>query len=181
MMSLASCCEDDVVQHVLPFVNTNVANPDWKFRDAAVMAFGECIYHRIILDSELCIRSARCLTTQGISPRIPPRFTHRLFRHLFRIHSERTGLEETEATGGTGHASHHHAHVGLQRDGARHDRLDDRPRLPRRARGGRQTRHRRTRAQGPCQGSVWRTTSCGQRLLGKSSTFLLFPLQMEPG
>ena len=37
---MASCCENDIVPQVLPFVNQHLQNPDWKFRDAAVMALG---------------------------------------------------------------------------------------------------------------------------------------------
>merc|ERR1719242_893114 len=40
LMLLATCCEDDVVPHVLPFVKENITNNDWRYRDAAVMAFG---------------------------------------------------------------------------------------------------------------------------------------------
>ena len=40
-MLMATCCEDDVVSHVLPFVRDNIHNEDWRFRDAAVMAFGK--------------------------------------------------------------------------------------------------------------------------------------------
>ena len=40
LMLMATCCEDDVVQHVLPFVRDNIHNEDWRYRDAAVMAFG---------------------------------------------------------------------------------------------------------------------------------------------
>ena len=40
-MLLASCCEDDIVPHVLPFVTERIKSPDWRFRDAAVMAFGK--------------------------------------------------------------------------------------------------------------------------------------------
>ncbi|XP_042897818.1 importin subunit beta-1 isoform X1 [Parasteatoda tepidariorum] len=42
LMLMAACCEDDIVCHVLPFVKNNIKNPDWRYRDAAVMAFG-CI------------------------------------------------------------------------------------------------------------------------------------------
>ncbi|KAG8178707.1 hypothetical protein JTE90_011632 [Oedothorax gibbosus] len=42
LMLMAACCEDDIVIHVLPFVKNNIKNPDWRYRDAAVMAFG-CI------------------------------------------------------------------------------------------------------------------------------------------
>lgn len=41
MMLMATCCEDAIVPHVLPFVKDNIKSPDWKFRDAAVMAFGK--------------------------------------------------------------------------------------------------------------------------------------------
>lgn len=40
-MLMAACCEDDIVIHVLPFVKNNIKNPDWRYRDAAVMAFGK--------------------------------------------------------------------------------------------------------------------------------------------
>ena len=39
-MLMATCCEDDIISFVMPFVRDNIRNPDWKFRDAAVMAFG---------------------------------------------------------------------------------------------------------------------------------------------
>lgn len=42
LMLLATCCEDDIVPHVLPFIKEHIKNPDWRYRDAAVMAFG-CI------------------------------------------------------------------------------------------------------------------------------------------
>lgn len=40
LMLLATCCEDDVVPHVLPFVKENIKHQDWRYRDAALMAFG---------------------------------------------------------------------------------------------------------------------------------------------
>ena len=40
LMLLATCCEDDVVPHVLPFVKENIKHADWRYRDAALMAFG---------------------------------------------------------------------------------------------------------------------------------------------
>lgn len=43
LMLLASCCEDDIVPHVLPFVTERIKSPDWRFRDAAVMAFGSIL------------------------------------------------------------------------------------------------------------------------------------------
>ena len=41
LMLMATGCEDDIVPHVLPFVKDNIHAQDWRFRDAAVMAFGE--------------------------------------------------------------------------------------------------------------------------------------------
>lgn len=43
LMLMATCCEDDVVPHILPFVKDNISSPDWRYRDAAVMAFGKCM------------------------------------------------------------------------------------------------------------------------------------------
>jgi importin subunit beta-1 len=40
---MASCCENDIVPRVLPFVDQHLQNVDWKFRDAAVMALGSII------------------------------------------------------------------------------------------------------------------------------------------
>lgn len=43
LMLMATCCEDDIVPHVLPFVKNNINSPDWRYRDAAVMAFGSIL------------------------------------------------------------------------------------------------------------------------------------------
>jgi len=43
LMLMATCCENDVISHVLPFVQTNIVNTDWKLRDAAAMAFGSIL------------------------------------------------------------------------------------------------------------------------------------------
>lgn len=40
---LASCTGNQIVPHVLPFVKENILNADWKFREAAVMAFGSIL------------------------------------------------------------------------------------------------------------------------------------------
>ncbi len=40
-MLLAGCATNDIVNHVLPFVTESISNTDWRFRDAAVMAFGK--------------------------------------------------------------------------------------------------------------------------------------------
>ncbi|KAK2181291.1 hypothetical protein NP493_402g02041 [Ridgeia piscesae] len=43
LMLMASCCEDDVVPHILPFVKEHIKSPDWRYRDAAVMSFGSIL------------------------------------------------------------------------------------------------------------------------------------------
>lgn len=43
LMLLATTCEDDVLPHVLPFVNDNIVSADWRHRDAAVLAFGSIL------------------------------------------------------------------------------------------------------------------------------------------
>ncbi|KAH3770842.1 importin subunit beta-1-like isoform X1 [Dreissena polymorpha] len=43
LMLMASCCEDDIINHVLPFVKDNIQNSDWRSRDASVMAFGSIL------------------------------------------------------------------------------------------------------------------------------------------
>lgn len=43
LMLLAQCCEDDIVPHILPFVKLHIKSPDWRFRDAACMAFGSIL------------------------------------------------------------------------------------------------------------------------------------------
>ena len=42
LMLLAQCCENDVIPFVTDFIMANIKDPEWKNRDAAVMAFGEC-------------------------------------------------------------------------------------------------------------------------------------------
>jgi importin subunit beta-1 len=41
-MLFANCCEDAIIPHVIPFVQSHISHENWRFRDAAVMAFG-CI------------------------------------------------------------------------------------------------------------------------------------------
>jgi len=41
-MLLAQCCENDIIPFVTDFIMANIKDPEWKNRDAAVMAFGEC-------------------------------------------------------------------------------------------------------------------------------------------
>lgn len=43
LMLLASCCEDEIVPYVLPFVKDNIKSDNWRFRDAALMAFGSIL------------------------------------------------------------------------------------------------------------------------------------------
>ncbi|VDP80524.1 unnamed protein product [Echinostoma caproni] len=43
LMLLAQCCEDAIVELVIPFVNENIKKPDWRYRDAAVMSFGSIL------------------------------------------------------------------------------------------------------------------------------------------
>jgi len=40
LMLLATCCGDDIVNHCLPFVREHIKHTDWRYRDAALMAFG---------------------------------------------------------------------------------------------------------------------------------------------
>lgn len=41
LMLLATCCEDAIVPFVLPFVKDNIKSSNWRYRDAALMAFGK--------------------------------------------------------------------------------------------------------------------------------------------
>ncbi|XP_030383344.1 importin subunit beta [Scaptodrosophila lebanonensis] len=43
LMLLATCCEDEIVPHVLPFIKENIESPNWRYRDAAVMTFGSVL------------------------------------------------------------------------------------------------------------------------------------------
>lgn len=43
LMLLATCCEDEIVPHVLPFVNNNIKSTNWRYRDAALMVFGSIL------------------------------------------------------------------------------------------------------------------------------------------
>ena len=55
-MLMATCCEDDIISFVMPYVRDWIRSPDWKYRDAAVMAFGQ--YLACILTTlTLCITS----------------------------------------------------------------------------------------------------------------------------
>ncbi|EFA04374.2 Importin subunit beta-like Protein [Tribolium castaneum] len=43
LMLLATCCENEVVPHVLPFIKENIKSENWRFRDASLMAFGSIL------------------------------------------------------------------------------------------------------------------------------------------
>lgn len=43
LMLLASCVEDNIIPAIMPFVQNNIGSPDWKRRDAAIMAFGSML------------------------------------------------------------------------------------------------------------------------------------------
>lgn len=43
LMLLATCCETDIVPHVFPFIEKNIKAENWRFRDAALMAFGSIL------------------------------------------------------------------------------------------------------------------------------------------
>lgn len=40
LMILSNCCEDDILPYVFPFIEENIKSDHWRFRDAALMAFG---------------------------------------------------------------------------------------------------------------------------------------------
>uniref|UniRef100_U5EL75 Putative karyopherin importin beta 1 n=1 Tax=Corethrella appendiculata TaxID=1370023 RepID=U5EL75_9DIPT len=43
LMLLATCCEDEIVGHVLPFIDENIKSTNWRYRDAALMVFGSIL------------------------------------------------------------------------------------------------------------------------------------------
>lgn len=43
LMLLATCCEDDIVPFVLPFITENIKNTNWRYRDAALMVFSSIL------------------------------------------------------------------------------------------------------------------------------------------
>lgn len=43
LMLLSNCCENDVLQFVLPFIKNHISSADWRYRDASVMAFGSIL------------------------------------------------------------------------------------------------------------------------------------------
>lgn len=40
LMLLATCCEEEIVPHVLPFIKENIVSTNWRYKDAALMVFG---------------------------------------------------------------------------------------------------------------------------------------------
>jgi importin subunit beta-1 len=48
---LAQCVEDAIVAPVIPFVESHIRNADWRYREAAIMAFGSILEgpdHRLL-------------------------------------------------------------------------------------------------------------------------------------
>lgn len=43
LMLLSTCCEDEIVPYVLPFIKDNIKSDNWRFRDASLMAFGSIL------------------------------------------------------------------------------------------------------------------------------------------
>lgn len=43
LMLLSNCCEDEIVPHVLPFIHSNIKHENWRYREAALMAFGSIL------------------------------------------------------------------------------------------------------------------------------------------
>jgi len=59
MMLLSTLCEDDVLEYVVPFITQHITNQDWRYKDAAVMAFGS------ILEGPT-VTSLRTIVDQGL-------------------------------------------------------------------------------------------------------------------
>lgn len=43
LMLLSTCCEDQIVPHVMPFIKDNIKSTNWRYRDAALMVFGSIL------------------------------------------------------------------------------------------------------------------------------------------
>lgn len=84
LMLLATCCEDDVVPHVLPFIKEHIQSTDWRYRDASLMAFGSILegpelnqlkplVHQVSQGSTfsslmVLLRSSLCVSVGYLSP-----------------------------------------------------------------------------------------------------------------
>lgn len=56
-MLLATCCEDTIVPYVLPFVKENIKSTNWRYRDAAIMAFGEfCKFKQELFNAQFSLQ-----------------------------------------------------------------------------------------------------------------------------
>ena len=45
IMLLSNCLEQEIIPHLIPFINMNLTNEDsWQMRDAALIAFGSMLY-----------------------------------------------------------------------------------------------------------------------------------------
>uniref|UniRef100_A0A183EXA5 Importin subunit beta-1 n=1 Tax=Gongylonema pulchrum TaxID=637853 RepID=A0A183EXA5_9BILA len=43
IMLLAQCTGDSIVDHICPFIDKNLQNPNWRYREASIMAFGSIL------------------------------------------------------------------------------------------------------------------------------------------
>ena len=43
LMLLANCAENAIIPYIFPFVNAHIKHNDWRYREAAVMAFGSML------------------------------------------------------------------------------------------------------------------------------------------
>lgn len=86
---MASCCEDEIVELAVPFINEHIKSQDWKFRDAAVMALGSILegpepstlqQHvtmlmesliELMTDSTVQVRDSAAWTTGRICEQVP--------------------------------------------------------------------------------------------------------------
>ena len=95
---MASCCENDIVPRVLPFVDQHLQNTDWKFRDASVMALGTCVVRstynltlgahaqRGLLCVCLCVCLSVCLSVTALAATaFVSACNQRHLQHCFRL------------------------------------------------------------------------------------------------
>jgi hypothetical protein len=87
LMLLASCCEDDIVPHVLPFVKDNIKSPNWRCRDAALMAFGTLhliLSHQFFSHNSLMLSTISSLT-KHYNQRLIASPSKKMFESCFTI------------------------------------------------------------------------------------------------